>query len=97
MAKTQELSKRKYFTKINDIDVPDLLEHQKRSWREFVQEGLSEIFAEVNPISDYTGAKLDVSFKSYFLVTQKLANAKLGKTILVLMPRFTPTLNLSIK
>jgi DNA-directed RNA polymerase subunit beta len=73
MAKTQELSKRKYFTKINDIDVPDLLEHQKRSWREFVQEGLSEIFAEVNPISDYTGAKLDVSFKSYFFGDPKIS------------------------
>ena len=73
MAKAKISTQRKYFTSVNDIEVPDLIEHQLRSWREFVGEGLSEIFAEVNPISDYTGAKLDISFKSYYFGEPKIS------------------------
>jgi len=39
--------------------------HQKDSWREFVETGLSEIFAELNPIEDYTGQKLELRFGKY--------------------------------
>ena len=35
------------------------------SWQEFIQEGLGEIFAEVNPIEDYTGEKLELRFLDY--------------------------------
>lgn len=67
MAKT-DLSgaQRIYFTRDDDaLDVPSLLEHQTKSWQVFVQEGLGEIFAEVNPIEDYTGTKLELRFKDY--------------------------------
>jgi len=50
---------RVFFTS-NDtaLAVPDLLAHQEESWKDFVETGLSEIFAELNPIEDYTGQKL---------------------------------------
>lgn len=38
------------------LDLPDP-EHLKKSWQQFVQDDLSEIFAELNPIEDYTGQK----------------------------------------
>lgn len=47
------------------LPIPDLIAHQKQSWQEFVETGLGEIFAELNPIEDYTGQKLELRFKEY--------------------------------
>ena len=47
------------------LPIPNLIEHQKQSWQDFVQTGLGEIFAELNPIEDYTGQKLELRFKDY--------------------------------
>lgn len=58
--------KRKSFTKVDEpIALPNLIEHQLKSFQWFVREGLGEIFAEVNPIEDYTGTKLELRFKEY--------------------------------
>ena len=67
MAKTQpSASKRVFFTSTdNALALPNLIAHQEDSWREFVETGLSEIFAELNPIEDYTGQKLELRFKKY--------------------------------
>jgi DNA-directed RNA polymerase subunit beta len=68
MAKTdlKKRSARKTFTKSDDaLAIPNLVEHQTKSFQNFVQEGLGEIFAEVNPIEDYTGEKLELRFKDY--------------------------------
>ena len=67
MAKTKPVSsKRIFFTKDDTaLPLPNLIAHQKDSWREFVETGLSEIFAELNPIDDYTGQKLALRFKEY--------------------------------
>ncbi len=67
MAKTaNKLSKRKFFTDSKEIlDIPNLINHQQQSFDWFVEEGLGEIFAEVNPIEDYTGTKLELRFKDY--------------------------------
>ena len=59
-------TQRVFFT--NDdtaVEVPNLLTHQEESWKDFVETGLSEIFAELNPIEDYTGQKLELRFKDY--------------------------------
>ncbi len=47
------------------LPLPNLMAHQKDSWQEFVETGLSEIFAELNPIDDYTGQKLALRFGKY--------------------------------
>ncbi len=67
MAKKQTTSgERVYFTSgDNALPLPNLIAHQEDSWRWFVEEGLSEIFSEINPIDDYTGQKLALRFGSY--------------------------------
>lgn len=49
----------------NIVKLPNLVDHQNRSWQWFVEEGLGELLSEVSPIDDYTGTKLSLSFKSY--------------------------------
>ena len=54
------------FNKANHVlDLPNLVDHQNRSFDWFVQEGLGELLAEISPIDDYTGSKLSLSFKDY--------------------------------
>lgn len=78
MAKTKPdaSSKRVFFTKDDTaLALPNLIAHQKDSWREFVETGLSEIFAELNPIEDYTGQKLELRFKEYAFQSPKVTEA----------------------
>ena len=68
------LTNRTYFTSADNIlDVPDLVSHQNKSFQWFVDEGLGEIFAEINPIDDYTGGKLSLSFKAYRFEEPKMS------------------------
>ena len=63
---------RAFFSKEDALlKTPDLIAHQKESWKDFVDNGLSEIFEEINPIDDYTGQKLALRFKSYEFQTPK--------------------------
>lgn len=63
---------RVFFTKEDSIlKTPDLIVHQKNSWRDFIDTGLSEIFSELNPIDDYTGQKLAIRFKDYSFQSPK--------------------------
>ena len=55
------------FSKINEVlDMPNLIEVQKDSYRWFLEEGLKEVFEDVSSITDYTG-NLVLSFISYRL------------------------------
>ena len=59
-------AKRIFFTKDDTaLALPNLIDHQRSSWQEFVETGLGEIFAELNPIDDYTGQKLALRFGKY--------------------------------
>lgn len=66
---------RTFYTKNDDIVLPNLVGHQNTSFQWFVDEGLGELFAEVSPIDDYTGGKLSLSFKSYRFGEPKLTEA----------------------
>lgn len=55
------------------LPLPNLISHQKDSWREFVETGLSEIFTELNPVEDYTGQKLELRFKQYQFQDPKIS------------------------
>ena len=48
------------------LPIPNLTEHQTKSWDEFVKYGLQEVFNELNPIDDYTGQKMSLRFKDYY-------------------------------
>ncbi len=47
---------RKSFAKINEVmQMPNLIEVQKKSYQWFLDEGLKEVFRDIGPIADYTG------------------------------------------
>ncbi len=49
-------TERMSFAKIDEvIDMPDLIEVQKKSYQWFLEEGLKEVFRDVSGITDYTG------------------------------------------
>ena len=67
MASTKRTDNSRVFFTSDDtaLPLPNLIQHQKDSWQEFVETGLGEIFAELNPIDDYTGQKLSLRFGKY--------------------------------
>jgi DNA-directed RNA polymerase subunit beta len=80
MAKAQSTkstnTKRVFFTSTDDAtQLPNLVDHQNRSFQWFVEEGLGELLAEISPIDDYTGTKLSLQFKDYHFGDPKLTEA----------------------
>ena len=58
-------NERMTFSKINEvIDMPNLIEIQKDSYDWFVNDGLKEVFADMDPITDYSG-NLSLTFTDY--------------------------------
>ena len=56
-------TERRKFGSINEvIDIPDLVEIQKDSYNTFIEEGISEVFEDFSPITDYSD-----HFELYFL------------------------------
>ncbi|MBP9852417.1 MAG: DNA-directed polymerase subunit beta [Patescibacteria group bacterium] len=55
-----------YFTENSDsLQLPNLVDHQNKSFQWLVDEGLGEILHEISPIDDYTNTKLSLIFKDY--------------------------------
>ena len=58
---------RRSFAKVDEIlQMPNLIEVQKKSYQWFIDEGLKEVFRDVGVITDYTG-NLELSFLDYSL------------------------------
>ncbi|MGN0593574.1 MAG: DNA-directed RNA polymerase subunit beta [Hominimerdicola sp.] len=56
---------RKSFAKINEVlEMPNLIEVQKNSYKWFIEEGLKEVFRDMSTITDYNG-KLELNFVGY--------------------------------
>jgi len=49
------------------MDVPDLIEVQRRSYRWFFDEGIKELFQEITPVKDFIGRDLELYFDGYYL------------------------------
>src|SRR5688572_12760754 len=65
---------RVFFTRDDTaLALPNLIAHQLDSFQWFVKEGLGEIFAEIDPIGDYTGQKLELRFKAYHFEEPKIS------------------------
>lgn len=67
-----EIKWRHYFT--NDVAVapiPDLLEVQLDSYKTFLEKWIDEAFREIFPISDFSGERIDIYYKGYFLEEPK--------------------------
>src|SRR5665213_3460761 len=70
-------SGRTYFNDVVDvIDLPNLVNHQNKSFEWFVSEGLHELLEEISPIEDYTGTKLSLSLKDPRFEAPKLTEAE---------------------
>ena len=63
----------KVFSKYRDalIDLPDLIEPQRESFRWLLETGLKEVFTEFSPIADYSEKKFELVFKKYELGNPK--------------------------
>ena len=77
-ASTQPSKRVSFNTQDNssDINLPNLVDHQNRSFQWFVEEGLGELLAEISPIDDYTSGKLSLNFKNYHFGEPKLTEAQ---------------------
>ena len=55
------------FSKIDEaVDMPNLIEVQKKSYEWFISDGLMEVLRDVSPIVDYSG-KLNIDFVGFTL------------------------------
>jgi DNA-directed RNA polymerase subunit beta len=61
------LKKRKFFKRRAMVSLPNLIETQTISYDWFLKEGMRELLDEVNPISDFTGKDLELSFGDCYL------------------------------
>ncbi len=65
-------NERRKFGSINEvIDIPDLVEIQKDSYNSFINEGISEVFEDFSPVTDYSD-----HFELYFLDHEFAAKPK---------------------
>jgi DNA-directed RNA polymerase subunit beta len=66
-----------FFTSADEVlELPNLVDHQNRSFQWFVEEGLGELLAEISPIDDYTSTKLSLTFKDYRFEEPKITETE---------------------
>lgn len=71
-------TKRVYLSDNQDtgLALPNLVDHQNKSFQWLIDEGLGELLAEISPVDDYTGQKLSLVFKEYHFEDPKLTEAE---------------------
>ena len=75
------------FARIEEaLAVPDLIEVQKNSYRNFLKEGLREVLADVSPITDYSES-LILEFTDYSLDDKPSTPWKSARSATPPMPR----------
>ncbi len=64
---------KKYFGRYKEplTDLPNLVDHQKKSYEWLLMDGLKEVFKEFSPIKDYAEKKFELSFVGFELVAPK--------------------------
>ena len=73
----KKISERKFFTDFKEVmALPDLIEIQKDSYRWFLEEGLAELFDEINPVTDFIGRDLELYFEDYYLDEPKFSETE---------------------
>ena len=62
-----QLAKAQSYARIPQVlDIPNLIQSQIQSFEWFKAEGLAEVYKEISPIQDYTGAKYELSFLDHY-------------------------------
>jgi DNA-directed RNA polymerase subunit beta len=73
----KKIAERKFFTDFKEVmPLPDLIEIQKDSYRWFLEEGLAELFDEINPVTDFIGRDLELYFEDYYLDEAKFSETE---------------------
>src|ERR671935_1783365 len=73
----QVAERRRSFARISEVlPIPNLIDVQLRSFRWFLDEGLKELFAEISPITDFTGKNLELHFLDYAFGPPKYSEAE---------------------
>ena len=68
---------RKFFNDHKEVmPMPELIEIQKDSYKWFLDEGLAELFDEINPITDFIGRDLELYFEDYYLDEPKFTEVE---------------------
>ncbi|MFA6226931.1 MAG: DNA-directed RNA polymerase subunit beta [Candidatus Paceibacterota bacterium] len=64
---------KKYFKKFKEplIKIPNLVDHQVKSYQWLLKDGFMDIFKEFSPIKDYADKKFELSFTDFEIVTPK--------------------------
>ena len=60
----------------SSLVLPNLVDHQNKSFQWLIDEGLGELLAEISPVDDYTGTKLTLVFKQYHFEEPKMTEAE---------------------
>jgi DNA-directed RNA polymerase subunit beta len=63
----KEAERRNFGKTVEVMPLPDLIEIQKDSYRWFIERGVRELFDEINPITDFIGRDLELTFNDYYL------------------------------
>ncbi len=58
---------KKYFDKFKKplIDIPNLVDHQVKSYQWLLKDGIADVFKEFSPIKDYADKKFEISFNGF--------------------------------
>lgn len=56
----------------------DMLESQKKFFRQFVESGFEDLFDEINPINDYNNSSWQISFEEFIWGEPKISFAEAG-------------------
>ena len=66
-ASERDVQKRNFFGRTHEmVNLPNLIEVQLNSYRWFFDRGFKELLSEINPIRDFTGKSLELSFGDHF-------------------------------
>jgi len=69
-------ARRVFGTNAPEMEMPNLIDMPRRSYERFLHEGLRELFNEVSPIEDFTGGRMELSFKEYRFEEPKYSEAE---------------------
>lgn len=64
---------KKYFSKFKEplTKIPNLVDHQMKSYQWLLKDGFAEIFKEFSPIKDYADKKFELSFADFEILAPK--------------------------
>ena len=69
-------TERKSFSQVDEvIDMPNLIDVQKKSYEDFLATGIGEVFSDFSPITDYTG-RIELHFLDYHIEDNSKYNEK---------------------